>query len=48
MFQKVTDEHLILALALKENAKPKRVKEAPSQSVDEVQSEDGLVGELTW
>ena len=48
MFQKVTDEHLVLALALQENAKPKRMKETPSQSVDEVESEHGLVGELTW
>jgi len=47
VFQKVTDEHLILALALQENAKPKRVKETPCQSMDEVESENGLVGELT-
>lgn len=44
MFQKVTDEHLILALALKEKAKPERMEETPPQSVDEVESEDGLVG----
>jgi len=40
----MTDEHLVLALALKEETEPERVKEAPSQSMDEVQSKDGLVG----
>jgi hypothetical protein len=43
VFQKVTDEHLILALALKENAKSERVEEAPSQGVDEVEAEHNLV-----
>lgn len=47
MFQKVAHKHLVLALALKEEAKPERVEQAPSQCVDKVQSEDSFVGELT-
>lgn len=44
MFQKVTNEHPILALALEEKAKTEGVEEAPSQSVYEVECEDSLVG----
>jgi hypothetical protein len=48
VFQEVTNEHPILALALKEKTEPERVEETPSQSVNEVESEDDLVGDFAW